>query len=53
MAEYIFVFVMAFTLAVSFWGMFHKPAPSAKKKKYEGIKNLPAWHKNVGTRWNG
>jgi hypothetical protein len=53
MTDYIFVFVMVSILAVSLWGVFYKPAPPVKKKKYEGIKDLSAWHKNVGTRWNG
>ena len=47
-----FVFVMVFTGGVCLWGMFHKPAPRGKKK-YEGVKDLVAWHKNVGTVWNG
>ena len=49
-----FVFVIVFTGAVSLWGMLHRPAPkSPGNKKYEGVKDLVAWHKNVGTRWNG
>jgi len=50
MTATIFVFVMAFTLAVSLWGMCHKPT-RRKKPKYEGVKDLVAWHKNVSTRW--
>lgn len=46
-----FVFTMVFTGGVCLWGMLHKPATRQTKKKYEGIKDLPAWHKNVSTRW--
>lgn len=52
MLDYIFVFVMIFTGVVSLWCVFHKPIPRPKKK-YEGVKDLSAWHKNVNTRWNG
>lgn len=52
MLDYLFVLAMAFTLAVSLWGMFSKPIPKTKQK-YQGVKDLSAWHKNVGTRWNG
>lgn len=54
MMDTVFVFVMVFTLAVGVWGMVHKPVPRGnKKKKYEGVRDLASWHKNVGTRWNG
>lgn len=52
MTDYIFVFVMVFTGAVSLWSMFHRPAPQLKKQ-YTGVKDLSAWHKNVKTVWNG
>ena len=52
MTDYIFVFVMTFFLALSVWGMFHKPAPRPKKQ-YTGVKDLASWHKNVKTVWNG
>lgn len=52
MADYIFIFVMVFTGAVSLWGMFGKSS-AAPKGKYEGVKDLHSWHKNVSTRWNG
>ena len=52
MLDYVFVFVMVFTGAVSLWGMFHRPAPRIKQK-YEGVKDLSAWNKNVRTVLNG
>lgn len=50
MADYVFIFVMVFTGVMCLWGMCHKPTSPAKKK-YEGVKDLAAWHKNVSTRW--
>lgn len=50
MTDAIYIFVVVLAGALSLWGMFHKPA-HRNKKKYEGVKDLLAWHKNVSTRW--
>lgn len=38
-------------LATIFAARLKPPAPTAKPK-YDGIRDLAAWHRNVATRWS-
>ena len=50
MEDSIYIFVIVVTVVMCLYGIFYKPIIK-KKKKYEGVKDLAAWHKNVSTRW--
>ena len=55
MTDYIFIFVTVFAGVVTIATWVYKPGKpaSALVPEPERIKDQLAWHKNVGTVWNG
>lgn len=53
MLDMVFIFVMVFTGVMTVATSMYKPVKPTPAPCQERIKDQLAWHKNVGTIWNG
>lgn len=53
MTDYIFIFVTVLTGVVTIAAWVYKYEKPVQASRPERIKDQLAWHKNVGTVWNG